>query len=137
MIKTRTKFLLSILAGLFIAAVPLESFAADSVIVPQNAWEYMENANLAPGELQRFKDRFGAEQNDLSVIPCGRKTCNLETHICMKLVKTKRNGRIEKNFYVCIDRNDSTTIGIYQKKGYVEDTEGGLQSKVKYNKQKT
>lgn len=143
MIKTRTKFLLSILAGLFIAAVPLESFAADSVIVPQNAWEYMENANLAPGELQRFKDRFGVEQNDLSVIPCGRKTCNLETHICMKLVKAPvlsnllSNGHIEKTLYVCIDRKDSTTIGIYQKKGYVEDTEGGLQSRIKYNKQKT
>lgn len=143
MIKTRTKFLLSILAGLFIAAVPLESFAADSVIVPQNAWEYMENANLAPGELQRFKDRFGTEQNDLSVIPCGRKTCNLETHICMKLVKAPvlsnllSNGHIEKTLYVCIDRKDSTTIGIYQKKGYVEDTEGGLQSRIKYNKQKT
>ena len=143
MIKTRTKFLLSILAGLFIAAVPLESFAADSVVVPQNAWEYMENANLAPGELQRFKDRFGAEQNDLSVIPCGRKTCNLKTHICMKLVKAPvlsnllSNGHIEKTLYVCIDRKDSTTIGIYQKKGYVEDTEGGLQSRIKYNKQKT
>lgn len=129
--------MLSVLVGLFIGTAPCLSFAANAVVTPQNAWEYMESsANLAPGELQKFQDKFGSEKNDLSVIPCGRKTCNLNTHICMKRVETKRKGRIEKTFYVCIDREDGTSIQNYKKEGYVEDTEGGLQSKVKYDKQR-
>lgn len=134
--KTRTKILLSVLAGLLFWTAPCLSLAANEAVTPQDAWEYMKNsANLAPGELQKFYDSFGIEKNDLSVIPCGRKLCNLDTHICMKRVKTKRGGTIEKTFYVCVAQNDSTAIDIYKKEGYVEDPDGGMQTKVKYGKQ--